>query len=301
MTSPATLKLTSNLLTLELAPHAGGSIATFRLLKNDQAIDLMRPASEQALEQANARATACFPLVPFSNRIENGEFEYDGKQVRLPLNFAPHPHPLHGQGFQRPWQLIEHTATSAAIVYEHAGNENGWPWIYRAEQRFTLSGDTLIASISLQNTGPETMPAGIGFHPFFPRTTGVQLNIGLGQVWIPDDNNMPKTLSVIPDEWRFINNRSLQSVVLDHCFTDWDGLARIYWPEHKTGLEITHSGLLKHMVIYVPDNEDFFCIEPVSHVNNAIKLAANGVENTGQLDLPPGETVYAEVRYKVIT
>lgn len=298
--APATIKLSNNSLHLELAPYAGGSIAAFRVQRGNQLIDLMRPATEQALQNADAGASSCFPLVPFSNRIENGEFEYQGKQVKLAANFAPYPHPLHGQGFQRPWQLIEHTPSSAAIVYEHAGNDGGWPWTYRAEQRFTLTGDALITSISVQNTGLETMPAGLGFHPYFPKTTGVQLDIGLGGVWLSDEFCIPKTLIEIPDEWRFINHRTLQGIVLDHCFTDWDGEARIYWPEYKIGLNICHSGLLRHMVIYVPEGEDFFCVEPVSHVNNAVKLAAGGVKNTGQLDLTPSETAYAEVRYKLI-
>ncbi|MBN1379675.1 MAG: aldose 1-epimerase [Gammaproteobacteria bacterium] len=299
--APATVRLEQGSLQLELAPHAGGSIAAFRFQRGSQIINLMRPSSEQALQDGNAGATSCFPLVPFSNRIENGRFEHNGREIELPLNFAGHPHSLHGQGFQHPWQLIEHTSASAAIVYEHAGGDDGWPWVYRAEQRFTLNDETLIASISVQNNSLESMPTGLGFHPFFPKTAAVQLDIGLDQVWLGDEFCIPHTLTEIPEHWRFANHRTLEGIVLDHCFTGWDGEARIFWPEYKLGLNMTHKGLFKHMVIYVPEGQSFFCVEPVSHVNNAINLAAGGVENTGYFELAPNETAYAEVRYKLIT
>ncbi len=296
---PDTLKLENGPLHLELAPHAGGSIAAFRFQRGEQLLDLMRPATQKALQNENTGAMSCFPLVPFSNRIENGRFEYAEKKVELRLNMAPYPHPLHGQGLQHPWQLIQHSQSSAAIVYEHSGEEDGWPWVYRAEQHFELTDQSLITSISLQNTGIETMPAGLGLHPFFPRTEGATLTTKLARVWQPDKNDLPESLMDIPDNWRFDSPRTLQGIVLDHCFTDWNGHARIDWPEYKLGLEITHRGLLKHLVIYAPEGEDYFCIEPVSHINNAINLAARGIENTGQFELAPDDIASAKVEFKV--
>lgn len=297
--APETLKLCLGPLTLELAPHAGGAITAFRLQNCDKSINLMCPAGKQALLDSNASATSCFPLVPFSNRIENGEFEFRGKQIKLKLNAAPHPHAMHGQGFLHPWQLIDHGLSWAAIVYEHAGDDDGWPWIYRTEQHFKLDENKLTVNISLQNNSPETMPAGLGLHPYFPRTPGVQLDIALDKVWLSDETSLPTTLENIPEEWRLENNRTLDGITLNNCFTNWTGIARIYWPEFKTGLNITHDGLLQHMVIYVPLDQRFFCVEPVSHINNAIHLAARGIENTGLISLDPGQTISAELCYEV--
>ncbi len=298
--TPETLKLKHGALQLELAPHAGGTIAAFRFQRGNQWLDLMRPATKEALQDEKADGTSCFPLVPYSNRIENGKFEYRDTPVNLQLNMAPYQHSMHGQGFQHPWQLIEHSQSSAAMVYEHAGGGDGWPWIYRAEQRFELIDNVLIAQISLKNTGIEAMPAGLGFHPYFPKTSDVRLSLGVSRVWQADNNDMPQTLIDIPDNWKFDSPRDLQGIVLNHCFTDWNGKAFIDWQEHKLGLKISHHGLLKHMVIYVPDGQEFFCVEPVSHINNAINMVARGIENTGQFELAPNETATAVVKFEVV-
>jgi aldose 1-epimerase len=297
--SPDTLKLHHGPLSLELAPFAGGSIAAFRLERDDRFIDLMRPADEQALQSDNATGFSCFPMVPYSNRIEHGKFEFGDKRIQLQLNMMPHPHSIHGHGFQNPWQIIEYTHSSAAMVYEHSGGESGWPWVYRAEQHFTLTDDSLVTSLSIKNCSQEPMPAGLGMHPYFPKTDDVQLDIGLNKVWMPDNTGVPQTLADIPEQWQLTNHRKLHNLVLDYCFTDWNGNARIVWPEHNIGLTLSHTGLFKHMVIYIPEKQNYFCIEPVSHITNAFNLANQGIENTGLRVLDPNEIVYAELRYKL--
>ena len=122
----------------------------------------------------------------------------------------------------------------------------------------------------------------------------------MANVWIPDSNCMPQKLIDIPKQWQLVNEQTLEGIVLDHCFTGWDGTAKIYWPEYQLGLRILHRGLFKYMVIYIPEGENFFCLEPVSHINNAIHLAAEGIEDTGHFELAPNETASAEVEYKVI-
>ena len=46
---------------------------------------------------------ACFPLVPYVNRIRGGSFTFRGRTVRLEPNMAGDPSPLHGQGWLNPW------------------------------------------------------------------------------------------------------------------------------------------------------------------------------------------------------
>jgi aldose 1-epimerase len=40
----------------------------------------------------------CFPLIPFLNRIHNGRFTFQGKQIKMPLNFQLDVHTIPGQG-----------------------------------------------------------------------------------------------------------------------------------------------------------------------------------------------------------
>jgi aldose 1-epimerase len=47
------------------------------------------------------------------------------------------------------------------------------------------------------------------------------------------------------------------------------------------------------LVLYTPPAADFFCVEPVSHVTDAVNLAASGRTDTGLRVLAPGETLRA--------
>ena len=44
-------------------------------------------------------------------------------------------------------------------------------------------------------------------------------------------------------------------------------------------------------MIYVPPGQDFFCVEPVSHVNDGFNMLERGVEGTGVRVLAPGQTL----------
>ena len=54
-------------------------------------------------------------------------------------------------------------------------------------------------------------------------------------------------------------------------------------------LRLTSS--LNHAVVYTPRERDFFCVEPVSHVNNA--LGSDEPMARGMLALGSGETARA--------
>src|SRR5262245_22837569 len=81
----------------EIAPDVGGAIARF--VFGD--VDVLRPVSEEARTTGNVRGYACYPLVPYSNRIANGQLDWAGRSYTLARNFGDHPHSIHGVGWQR--------------------------------------------------------------------------------------------------------------------------------------------------------------------------------------------------------
>src|SRR5258708_7916801 len=85
----------------ELLPHLGGSIGAWTV----EGQQMLRTASAAAIAARDPFGMGSFPLVPYSNRIGNGAFEWDGKIVTLARNFLPEPHAIHGVGFERSWQV----------------------------------------------------------------------------------------------------------------------------------------------------------------------------------------------------
>jgi aldose 1-epimerase len=91
--------------------------------------------------------------------------------------------------------------------------------------------------------------------------------------------------------------RDLGEPRLDNCFRGWNGTARIVFEAEKVALRMEADPLFGHLVVYVPAGRDFFAVEPVSHVNNAVNrpdLADHGLRVLG-----PGERMTATVRFGV--
>ena len=234
--------------------------------------------------------------MPFSNRIADARFRFEGRVYELPRNFLPEPHAIHGQGWQHPWRPAELTATRAELTFAHAVSNT--PLDYRARQTFELGEGGLAVTIEVRNAGGAPMPAGIGLHPYFPRTAGVRLRARLDHVWLPDGRNIPKKRVPLPARWDFTNGLRLAALELDHCFGGWDGRAEIRWPEHDLTLEIEAGPPFGHLVIYVPAGQDFFCVEPVSNANDGFNLLDRGVPGTGVRVLAPDEALAGTIRFR---
>ena len=68
----------------------------------------MRPAEGSG----NVRTHAGFPLVPYSGRIDHGRFTFQGREYRVPPNFPPEPHAIHGEGWMQAWTVERADADS---------------------------------------------------------------------------------------------------------------------------------------------------------------------------------------------
>lgn len=279
-------------LELELCPGAGGSITRLRSAGRD----LLRPATARFLATGDAVEASSFPLVPFSNRIENAELAFRGRRYALPANMAGEPHAIHGQGWQLPWHVVEHAPARAALELEHA--LPGTPFCYRASQVLELHAWGLELHMQLVNLGRDPMPAGLGFHPYFERGSGATLQAELDCVWLPDEQKIPRGAASLPDPWDFSSARSLDGVDLDHCFGGWGGRARLCWSD-GLALELAADRPLDHLVLYVPPRETYFCVEPVSHVPDGFNLWERGVARTGTRILGPGEQLAARASLRI--
>src|SRR5207253_861053 len=122
---------------------------------------ILRVNNAAALALGTVRLFACYPLVPFSNRIANAVLHWNGMAYPLPRYMAEEPHAIHGNGWQRIWSLSECTPDRAVLELVHdALDERAqeWPFPYRARQIFELTSDQLAATMEITNTGSATFP-----------------------------------------------------------------------------------------------------------------------------------------------
>ena len=282
-------------LRLVLDPAAGGTVVSFTHRE--------QPILRAALPHSDdPRDRAAFPLVPFSGRIDRGRFKLDGHRVELPPNMPPEPHAIHGHGWQSSWQVTTQTARRASLELVHAAG--AWPWDYLATQTFALQGNQLRVELTLTNNAPQPMPAGLGWHPYFPRDLSaelddraVRLRAPVRAFW-PNSADTISLAPTVPDWLQDLEQGiSIEKLNLDNAFSVAEPPVQpvsIHWV--RTGIEVSlaASPNLGHLIIYTPPGEPYFCVEPVSHAPNCLNSSLES-DLTGKRFLEPHETMSAEV------
>lgn len=275
-----------------LIPAIGGSIAAWTV--NGE--EMMRCASAASIAAQDPFGMASFPLVPYSNRIGNGSFEWEGEHFGLARNFHPEPHAIHGVGFERAWQVRTRAVDSATLVLDHPPGSS-WPFAFQAQQCITLGERTLMIEMSAVNLAGRAVPLAFGHHPYFPRQ-GAWLKFLAQSVWLVGDDGLP-SLRVKPfGKFDYANSMSVTRGDIDHCFTGWDGEAEIFWPNRHIALEIEASDSLRCAVVCIRSDVDGFCFEPVPHLNDA----ANRSDRDHAMPvIAPGQSFNASIRFRAVT
>jgi aldose 1-epimerase len=270
-----------------IVPRAGGALAGFWWERNGKRFDWLRSAPPRAIADSDAEQMACFPLVPYANRIRDGRFLFCGREVVEPPPVPEARHALHGHGWRRDWLIRERGEDRLVLEYRHAAA--AWPWDYRARQTFTLTPEALVVGLEVKNLSDDLMPAGLGFHPSFPRRPAAVVRAAASGVWLADAECLPTEKTAVPPAWDLAEGRPLADLALDHVFTGWNGRAVIAWPEEgaSLALEACHP-LLSFLAVETRPEAESFCLKPVSHCADAINLAREGVPDTGLRVLAPG-------------
>lgn len=280
-TPTPSFELHAGALRLAVRPDLGGCIAG--LWHRDTPI--LR-STEPAL-LVNSRQSGSFPLVPYSNRLGYRRFRWKGHDHTTQANFDDNPHSLHGVGWLRAWEVISTSAVEVVLRYRHVADAD-WPFAFEATQYFTLTPQSLTVQMVVSNTGEQAQPVGLGWHPYFPKRARSRLHIELSDRWDSDATQLPVRKVAQPGI-----DSDISHLDFDNCFEGWKGPARIR--DEKFSLQLSSS--LHHLVVYTPQDKDYFCVEPVSHVSNAIHMAdplAHGLRS-----LAAGETFDAWMKLEV--
>lgn len=208
-------------------------------------------------------------LAPFSNRIRGG-FAFDGCRHELVPNLAGEPYPIHGDAFQRTWDVSALGRESVTLVVKGSFG----PFVYDGTVTYDLCPDSLFVRLGIVSRADIGLPYGLGFHPWFPRLPETHLKFKAGGVWLEDQNHMPAGLAPapVPPEWDFGMLRPLPREWINNAFSGWDGQARIM--QGSSGIAVTiKTDNTDHAVLYSPSaTADFFCFEPVTHPVDAHNL-----------------------------
>ena len=277
----ASFELHVGALRLALRPDLGGAVAGLW----HRETPILRSSEPARLERS--RQSAMYPLLPYSNRLGYRRFRWRGHDYTTEPNFDDSPHSVHGIGWQRPWKIVSSSVLEVVLEMRHGGDAD-WPFAFTARQYFSLSPESFGARMQFTNDAEGDQPVGLGWHPYFTRRSRSRLHVELSDRWDTDPTLLP-TRKVAQHGI----DSDLSHLDFDNCFEGWRGPARIR--DERFSLQLSSS--LPYLVVYTPQGRDFFCVEPVSHVSNAIHMAEPATH--GLVALAPGATLEAWIKLDV--
>jgi aldose 1-epimerase len=278
---PQSFELHAGALRLALRPDLGGCMAGLW----HHHTPILRSVEPGML--TTSRQSGGFPLVPYSNRLAYRKFRWKGHDYTTEPNFDDSPHSLHGVGWRRPWQIISSSALEVVLRLSHPGDAD-WPFPFEVAQYFTLTPQSMSVQMVFTNTAQITQPVGLGWHPYFHKRSRSRLHIELSDRWDSDAAQLPIRKVAQPGI-----DSDVSHLNFDNCFEGWKGPARIR--DEKFSLQLTSS--LTYLVVYTPQDKGYFCVEPASHVSNAIHMADPAAH--GLRSLAPGDTFEASMKLEV--
>ena len=269
------LELSAGALRLAVRADLGASIAG--LWHRDHPV--LRSTEADAL--LTSRASGCYPLLPYSNRVAWRRFEWLGQPYTTQQNFDDNPHSVHGVGWQRPWSVTVHTDDTLELALEHAGDAH-WPFPFSATQQFRLQEGHLAVRLTCTNRAAHVAPVGLGWHPYFPKRSRSRLHVELSGRWDSDEAGLPVRHVAQPGI-----DADIEHLRYDNCFDGWQGPARL----RDEVLAVTLRSSLDRLVVFTPSDRAYYCVEPVSHDSNAINFTEPNAH--GLRSVAPGEATEA--------
>jgi aldose 1-epimerase len=174
-------------------------------------------------------------LIPWPNRLEDGRYEFDGREHQLPLNEPANRNAIHGLVRWSNWTVGERS--SARVVMEQTLRpQPGYPFTLALRVEYALAESGLSVRTTATNLGSDRCPYGSGAHPYLrlesPTVDSLTLRVPASTVLLSDTRSLPAgTAPVDGTEFDFRQPRKIGATTLDNGYTDLergaDGRARV--------------------------------------------------------------------------
>ncbi|MDX2102587.1 MAG: hypothetical protein SF002_08605 [Alphaproteobacteria bacterium] len=279
-----TLRLATAQAMCEIDPALGAGVRRWCVA----GVDYLRHAPAPS----TARETGCYPLVPFCNRLGEGVARLGDAAWPVRPSFGDPPMACHGDGWLSIWRVAEAAATTATLVLE-SGEA---PWRYHSTLTAALSDAALSLTLTVVNHSAETMPFGLGLHPFFADAEGATVQFAADTVWLEGPDLVPAHAIQVPPELDHRVGQPVPPVRRNLCYSGWDGVARLTWPDGRR-LTMTAPGA-RHLHLFRLPDQSFLCLEPQTHLSGAMGWRdgpAHGVQ-----PLAPGQQLSLTMGLQVL-
>jgi galactose mutarotase-like enzyme len=238
-------------------------------------------------------------LLPWPNRLEDGEYEFDGRLHRLPLTEPERRNAIHGLVRAEEWEIA--AQESHRVVLRHGLEPRpGYPFALDVSIEYALGPDGLTVTTTATNAGADACPFGSGQHPYIRLGTDLVDSLVLRApgrtVLLEDERRLPRGREPVDGtELDFRRPRALGAARLDDAFTDLergaDGRARVELrdPVSRAGLDLWVDESYRYLMLFTGDDlpdvaRRSLAVEPMTCPPNAFRSGEDLVR------LEPGES-----------
>lgn len=287
------LTLSAGPMLIGVLPEVGGSFAFARF----DNIDFLRPVASEDLLKRDILGVACFPMVPYANRIAGNEFVFRGERYLFEPNLPNEPLNEHGSGWQMPWTAAEHGPAAVTMSLEFRDPEN--PYSYDAVQTIAVRDDGFGIAMEVVNRGRRAMPFGFGQHPSFPRDADASLAFDAADVWLLTPAHVPRERIALPPELSHRDGKLLPPVYRNNCYGGWDGKFEVRYPSRGLRVEVGADPIFRHLMLYADPAMPFFCVEPQTNATCAFNQLGGQYDGLGEIILEPGAKAVGTIDFRV--
>jgi aldose 1-epimerase len=166
-------------------------------------------------------------LAPWPNRIRDGRYSFDGRDLQLPLSEPKLGNASHGLVRWASWTVEEQSVSTVSLGYRLM-SQPGYPWTVDLHVIYDLSAAGLTVTVTATNLSGSRAPYALGAHPYLVAGAGPvdewELTLPVTTRLHVDDQLIPTGREdVRGTDLDFRAGRLIGSTSLDTAFT---GLAR---------------------------------------------------------------------------
>jgi aldose 1-epimerase len=270
-------------LSVKLFPNLGGSVQ--ELIVNDTNIIDGITIDEEGLKDYKSTYKSSV-LFPFPNRIEDGAYDYKGNSYQCEINEPAVNNAIHGLVYNKPFEMVEcqiyEERAKIILRYVSDGNLPGFPFPFQLDlvYRISFQGGLSLSFIA-KNTGKESFPYGMGWHPYFctENLNDASFSFSSKDFYACNNRSIPFNTkdSELPKEFTLEDKTFDDAYSLNNARCDFNS------DSFNLSLDFKYPEGT-YLQIYTPPHRKSIAIEPMTCVANSFN------NQIGFAELKPGDS-----------
>ncbi|HEX3997787.1 MAG TPA: aldose 1-epimerase [Pirellulales bacterium] len=307
----STIRVTQGHTEIAIAPAAGANVYSIRY----KGTELLK--GPKSLKNLPGFMYGVPVLYPTPNRVRGGEFTFGGQKFTFPPN--DHGNFLHGLVHSAVWELGDINvggngpADNATLTFRlpfAPGSEQYklFPLPHTLELAITSGNDSVRWTYTVDNRkGDKPIPYGFAIHPWFLyQGSRKDTFVTIPATQVMEAKEMLPTGKLLDlaqhPEYDARQPRSLEGFLRDDVYAGIDSSqpALIDFRQRRLKITLSASDDFKHLVLYTPKDQPWFCVEDQTCSTDAHNLYAQGLKKESNLLIvEPGKTAsgWIEMRF----